>query len=141
MNLRLVAGLTTKIQHQGHNVLSSKPMKPRSLGSGRPGFMEWVDQHSNPGWAGMPLTHITKGVVAEDIMRCGRIEPVDCPIFCERLAYFFYGRPAYRVSEEGVVKAEALCPFCFIFDPKLIDRAKLFMLLTQAHLALDYTLQ
>jgi hypothetical protein len=37
---------------------------------------------------------------------------------------FFYGRPAYRIATQGVVKSEALCPFCFIFRPELIDSAK-----------------
>jgi hypothetical protein len=86
--------------------------------------MEWVSQQSKPNWKPLPLTHITKGVAAEDIMRRGRVEPTDCPVFGQPLAYFFYGRPAYRIAGERVIKAEALCPFCFIFNPSLIDRAK-----------------
>jgi hypothetical protein len=86
--------------------------------------MEWVNQHPDPGWGLLPLTHITKGVVAEDIIRSGRVEPSNCKVFDEPLAYFFYGRPAYRTDDEGAVKAEALCPYCFVFKPDLIDRAK-----------------
>ena len=40
------------------------------------------------------------------------------------MAYFFYGRPAYRLAGDGAVKVEAACPFCFIFNASLIDKAK-----------------
>ncbi len=72
----------------------------------------------------MPLTHITKGVAAEDIIKDGAVNPEDCAVFGERLAYFFYGRPACRVSGDGAVKIEAACPFCFVFDAALIEQAK-----------------
>jgi len=86
--------------------------------------MEWVNQCPDPGWGVLPLTHITRGVIAEDIIREGRIRTSDCPIFGEPLAYFFYGRPAYRIGKETVIKAEALCPYCFIFKPELLDNAE-----------------
>jgi hypothetical protein len=72
----------------------------------------------------MPLTHITKGIGAEDIIRSGQVSTTYCEFFREPLAYFFYGRPAYRVSGEGTVKVEAACPFCFIFSAALIKKAK-----------------
>ena len=72
----------------------------------------------------MPLTHITGGIRAEDIIRSGKVDVADCSIFNEPLAYFFYGRPAYRLANEGAVKVEASCPYCFIFDSALIQRAK-----------------
>lgn len=72
----------------------------------------------------MPLTHITKGISAEDLIREGSLAPSECPVFNESLAYFFYGRPAYRVGGDGAIKLEALCPFYFIFRPELIERAK-----------------
>src|SRR4051812_47197964 len=88
---------------------------------GRPGFREWVDRHPDPEWKPMPLTHISRGLGAEDIIRDGRISPkkdgsVDGP-----LAYFFYGRPAYRIGGDDAVKVEAACPYCFIFSADLID--------------------
>ena len=72
----------------------------------------------------MPLTHITKGIGAEDIIRSGAINPTEDSFFDEPLAYLFYGRPAYRVSGDGTIKVEAACPFCFIFDGALIKNAK-----------------
>ena len=71
----------------------------------------------------MPLTHIAKGITAEDIIRSKHINPSDDGIFDKPLAYFFYGRPAYRVSGDGSIRIEAACPFCFIFKPELIEEA------------------
>lgn len=71
----------------------------------------------------MPLTHITKGIRAEDIIRADRVSTLPDDFFDGTLAYFFYGRPAYRVSGDGAIKIEAACPYCFIFDPALIKNA------------------
>jgi hypothetical protein len=94
------------------------------LTGGRPDFRDWVDKQTKPDWSLMPLTHITKGVVAADIAKAGVIHPQNDKVFSEPLAYFFYGRPAYRVSGDSVVKIEAACPFCFIFDAAMIEKAK-----------------
>jgi hypothetical protein len=91
---------------------------------GRSYFREWVDKHEDPGWGLMPLTHITKGVGANDIGLSYSVKATDCNVFQEPLAYFFYGRPAYRVGGDGSIKREAACPFCFIFDSELIKKAK-----------------
>ncbi|BCG84799.1 hypothetical protein MesoLj113c_09090 [Mesorhizobium sp. 113-3-9] len=94
------------------------------LTGGRPAFRKWVDGHAAPKWGLMPLTHVTKGIVAEDIIESGTVAASDCDVFKEPLAYLFYGRPAYRVAGDGVIKVEAACPFCFVFDAALISKAK-----------------
>jgi hypothetical protein len=71
----------------------------------------------------MPLTHIASSLVAGDILRSKEVVAKMCPTFNEPLAYFFYGRPAYRVEDGDVVKLEAACPFCFVFDPNLALQA------------------
>jgi hypothetical protein len=93
--------------------------------SDRPGFREWVDRHEVPtGWRLLPLTHITRGLVAGDIMRTGRVDPGDpCEPHGRSYAFFFYGRPAYRVADSSVIKLEASCPHCFIFRERLIERS------------------
>src|SRR5262245_17363518 len=91
---------------------------------GRPQFREWVDKHSDPQWPLMPLTHITRGIAAEDIANAGEVGLSTCAVFNESLAYFFYGRPAYRIASDGAVKIEAACPYCFVFNAELIDKAK-----------------
>jgi hypothetical protein len=94
------------------------------LNGGRPQFREWVDKQPNPKWPLMPLTHITRGIGAQDIVSANEVGPTECTIFGEPLAYFFYGRPAYRISGDGAVRVEAACPYCFVFNAALIDKAK-----------------
>jgi hypothetical protein len=93
------------------------------LSGGRVGFRDWVDRQPEPGWTLMPLTHITKGIRAEDIIRAGNVGISDDGFFEEPVAYFFYGRPAYRVRGDGAIKVEAACPYCFIFDAALLRSA------------------
>jgi hypothetical protein len=93
------------------------------LTGGRPDFREWVDRPPSPTWPPMPLTHITKALGASDIAKLGHVDLTSCPVFNEKLAYFFYGWPAYRVSGDGPIKLEVACPCCFIFDAKLIEKA------------------
>ena len=94
------------------------------LTGGRDQFRQWVDNQRDPKWPLMPLTHITKGVGAQDIINTSEIGLTECDVFGEPLAYFFYGRPAYRISGDGAVRIEAACPFCFIFKADLIEKAK-----------------
>lgn len=96
----------------------------RKRSDGRNEFREWVDKHPDPSWPLMPLTHISKGLIAKDIINDELIRAEHCAVFDEPLAYFFYGRPAYRVGGDAVIKSEAACPFCFIFDSALITKAK-----------------
>jgi hypothetical protein len=95
-----------------------------NLTGGRPEFRTWVDQQQDPGWTLLPLTHISKGLGAEDIIRAGQVSVSQCDVFNEPLAYFFYGRPAYRITGDGAVKVEAACPYCFVFDAALIRSCK-----------------
>jgi hypothetical protein len=48
--------------------------------TGSKGFLEWVDRQSNPGWKLMPLTHISKGLIAEDIIRTRTVDLEDCDL-------------------------------------------------------------
>ena len=96
-----------------------------SLEPGRPSFLQWLTRQTAPAdWGLMPLTHITKGVSAEDIIRADEITPRPCDVFETSLSYFFYGRPAYRTNESGAVKFEAACPYCFVFKPNLIKSSR-----------------
>jgi hypothetical protein len=90
---------------------------------GRPGFRNWVDNAKDPGWQLMPLTHITTGITAQDIIESGSIDPNNDDTFGIPTAYFFYGRPAYRLAEEGTIRSEVFCPYCFIFSSTLIRKA------------------
>ncbi len=94
------------------------------LDGGRDEFRDWVDQHGDPLWKLMPLTHMTKGVHAKDIVKNRAVKVRKDSDFGEDLAYLFYARPAYRVHGDGPIKMEAACPFCFIFKPEIIEDAR-----------------
>lgn len=89
----------------------------------RPEFRDWVDGQTEPKWKRLPLVHITKAFLAKDIIRLGYIKVSDRGDTETPAAFLFYGRPAYRVSGDGPIKCAAACPFCFIFDPKLLAEA------------------
>jgi hypothetical protein len=90
----------------------------------RPEFRNWVDQEPDPAWSLMPLTHVTKGIGLQDIARAQLISSNNCKTLKEEMSFFFYGRPAFRVSGDGSIKAEAACPTCLIFKPELIEKAE-----------------
>jgi hypothetical protein len=87
-------------------------------------FQKWIEKQPDPKWPALPLTHITKGITAQDIATESAVEPQLCPVFNIPLTYFFYGRAAYRVSGDGALKLEATFPFCFVFDPELMKQAR-----------------
>ena len=89
----------------------------------RPGFRNWVDRQPSAEWPRLPLTHIAKSLIAEDIVTDGALGVSQCPVFERPLAYLFYGRPSYRVSGDGSIKLPSACPTCFIFEPDIIDDA------------------
>lgn len=89
----------------------------------RLGFTTWIDQWPDPAWGLMPLTHITGGVGADDIVASQKIQAHHCEVFHQPRAYLFYGRPAYRLPGEGAIRLEAACPFCFILDGDIAKNA------------------
>lgn len=93
--------------------------KPRD----RTEFREWVDRLPASAEPLLPLMHTTKAIVAVDIVKDGSISATDCRVLGKAVAYFFYGRPAYRVSGNEVVTQNAMCPVCFVFSESLIANA------------------
>lgn len=90
---------------------------------GRPSFRQWIDKQPDPNWETLPLTHVAKALVACDIIQDGQITPQSDEVFDQPVAYFFYGRPCYRVSGDGSIKSVAACPLCFVMDPKVANSA------------------
>src|SRR6478735_8687431 len=92
--------------------------------SKRTSFQDWIERTGiNPHPRLLPLTHLAQSLTAERIISEGRIKSEKCKNFKIPLAYFFYGRPAYRVNSDAAVQIEASSPFCFIFSPNIISRA------------------
>ncbi|MBE9636302.1 hypothetical protein [Salipiger mangrovisoli] len=72
----------------------------------------------------LPLLHTTSAYNFVDISRGEVISPSQCDVFNENLTYLFYGRPAYRTQEAIHRSLKFHWPFCFIIDPKFIDKIR-----------------
>lgn len=88
-------------------------------------FSEWVDSAIvTPFPEPLPLTHITKALIAHRIIDNDAIAPNKCPVFGDLRSYLFYGRPAFRYDPGKVIKLEASSPFCFIMSGNLLGKAR-----------------
>jgi hypothetical protein len=66
----------------------------------------------------MPLVHICDCHALRSIVFSKSIKPTQCPVFNEELLYFFYGRPSYRIKDNGFAcNLTSMFPVCFIVDP------------------------
>jgi len=65
----------------------------------------------------LPLLHITATGIARSILLTGRMEARPCKFFKQKLLYFFFGRPAYRMRGEDE-KSDQITrsPFVFLLD-------------------------
>jgi hypothetical protein len=92
--------------------------------SKRSSFQNWIERaNTDPHWRLLPLTHLSQSLTAERIISEGKINVEKCKNFKVPLAYFFYGRPAYRATSDASIQLEASSPFCFIFSPQIITKA------------------
>lgn len=65
----------------------------------------------------LPLVHVCDCYTFRDIFVSGQIEPTMCKVFDEELAYYFYGRPSYRVGKgDETTNATSMFPICFVVD-------------------------
>ncbi|EHA1080854.1 hypothetical protein I8Y06_001676 [Photobacterium damselae] len=73
----------------------------------------------------MPLVHVCDCHRLRNILVSNAIIPTKCPVFEEDLAYFFYGRPSYRIGDGGFSSnTPSLFPVCFILDSAYITDIK-----------------
>lgn len=81
-------------------------------------FINYLDQNSSAGKMpdALPLVHSTRTDIFRSISKGNKISPRKCPVFAEKLLYFFYGRPAYRVHSPQI-HSIGYCPICFILKP------------------------
>ncbi|WP_296815380.1 hypothetical protein [Brevundimonas sp.] len=98
-------------------------MAPLDKASDRPEFRDWVDRQPASLEPLLPVMHTAKALIARDIVRQGAIVPRECEVLGKAVAYFFYGRPAYRLSDNGTVTQNLMCPICFVFSPELLANA------------------
>lgn len=87
-------------------------------------FSKWLKTKERTTFGYLPLTHVTKAINLEKIIVGKWLKPTHCPNFDEDILYTFYGRAAYRVAGDGVIRNESLSPVCLVFNGELIKRAK-----------------
>ena len=69
----------------------------------------------------MPLVHVCDCFTFRKIFACGAILPTNCKVFNQDLAYYFYGRPSYRVGGSDITSnAMSMFPICFIIDSEQV---------------------
>ena len=84
-------------------------------------FRNFIEKHT-PTNPQMPFTHNTSGANFQSILFNGKISKIMCPVFHQEYVYFFYGRPAYKVSsKEESCTIEELLPVCMLFKPDSLD--------------------
>lgn len=73
----------------------------------------------------LPLTHITDWAGFLAISSAGEFAPKKtCPIYGTHLVYAFYGRPAYRLKDDGLShNIPSFAPVCILLRSKLTDDA------------------
>lgn len=87
-------------------------------------FKQWVQEDGQSNHTLLPLTHITRSVHARGILIDGFVEARYCDVQKANLVYCFYGRAAYRLSEENAITLEDLTPLCMVFKGSLLHDAE-----------------
>ncbi|WP_171972329.1 hypothetical protein [Pseudoalteromonas sp. EB27] len=88
-------------------------------------YVSHIDKTEHNDIKTLPLVHTCDGQHFRGILVSNRIAPTLCPVFDEDLAYFFYGRPSYRVNNKGMSSSSmSNFPVCLVIEPnnlKYID--------------------
>lgn len=91
-------------------------------------LQNFIDKHGKGGLPLLPSMHSTACYNVENILRQGSISPTPCPVFHENLAYFFYGKPLYKVSAsyDAATTSYLHGPVCFIVDSIKLKAKRIF---------------
>ena len=72
----------------------------------------------------LPLLHTTDAFHFKEILKRELLEPEKCDVFDEKLLYFFYGYPAYRVNSGTISRFHGKLPIVIILYPDAVKYAK-----------------
>lgn len=88
----------------------------------------------------LPLMHSTTCEKTENILENNLLSVTPCEVFGQNLLYFFYGKPAYRVSSKisDSSTSYTLAPCCFIINPGKIKPEHIYPFDTGAFAADRY---
>ena len=81
----------------------------------------------------LPLMHSTTCENAENILENNLLSATHCGVFGTDLLYFFYGKPAYRVSSK-ISDHHILLPLAVLFLTQRKLNLSIFSPLTREHL-------
>lgn len=69
----------------------------------------------------LPFTHVCDAFTFRNIFHDHAIKPRHCEVFDKELVYFFYGKPAFKVSNDtNSSQMMALNPVCFVIDAEKV---------------------
>lgn len=75
----------------------------------------------------MPIFHTTSAYNAKNIILNGVIDPRSCDVFRgEKISYFFYGRPSYKMQNKQQIAKYWQLPSVFIFDSDIVDMVRCY---------------
>lgn len=75
----------------------------------------------------LPLVHVTEMGVGNAIIFSGHLKATRCKVFERDLLYFFLGRPAYRLKEEGdTSRYISRYPCVFVVDPARVKPTQVY---------------
>jgi hypothetical protein len=87
---------------------------------------EFLNRMSNIAVDSMPMVHTTPAYNLRSIFESQRIRTMACSFFkSEQIAYFFFGRPAYKWETESEA-ADWELPVCFVFEYDLSGVKRVF---------------
>ena len=70
----------------------------------------------------LPVAHTTDAFSFREIMAARKLQPTDCPVYSDKVLYFFYGRPSYRVHyKTEPTSLRAFNPVCFVMDAGSVE--------------------
>lgn len=91
----------------------SSPTQPSPL-------WKWL-QNFEPELKSLSWCHTTDAYRLMSIIKKGKLSPQICPVFHESLAYFFYGRPAYRRNDNQQIRLTSKAPVIIVLRPEIIE--------------------
>jgi hypothetical protein len=94
-------------------------MSPYEASLGRSPFWTWL-RGIAPYPKLLAWCHTTDAFALREILRTGSFRLTHCPVFQEKLLYFFYGRPAYRFAEEGSLYLSCKAPVVIMLSPEFV---------------------
>lgn len=84
----------------------------------------WLKKVPPAGGDALLWCHTTDSYSFDEILSSNSLVPQPCPVFKEDLSYLFYGRPAYRVTDDAPISIDANAPVVLLLGSNLIEQAE-----------------